>query len=158
MNKGVAFLLFFAVITAFSGYSTAQSFDLAPRAGFYLEDTDIFIGGQADIELLDVVGLHFVPHIDFIFDEDTESKWLIGLNALYDAAPLVLGTFYVGGGIGFLRTKLDLSNFPGAQNVDEKDTESIISALAGVRFNLVRGMRPFANARISFGDDTAIVL
>jgi len=151
----IAFILLFAAIPA---TNNAQSFDYGPRFGLYMEDTDLFIGAQADIELLSVVGIHVVPYIDYIFDSKYDTKWLIGVNALYDIFTLPMGSLYAGGGIGFLRTSYDITNIGTGLITNEKETDSVISLLGGIRFDVTGRFKPFANARISINGDTNIVL
>ncbi len=129
-----------------------QNINAGPRGGLYLEDADIYIGGEIDVEPLSLLGYHFIFSVDNIFGSGDliDSRWLLSLNAVKDMLSLELGTFYAGGGVGFYRTKMDLN--------DEKLTDAAVSILGGVRFNVINKFRPFGNIRLSLGDDTAIIL
>lgn len=152
-------ILLFLYSTAFLFVSNgfAQSFDIGPRTGFFLEDADFYLGMEADIEPLPIVGLHVIPSIDKIFADEApgnvklDSKWLFGLNAVYDLVPLQLGTIYAGGGLGFFREKIKADN--------SKETDTIINIIGGLRFNVIRNLKPFTNVRVILnGSDTSVVI
>ncbi|MCP4726913.1 MAG: hypothetical protein GY863_17870 [bacterium] len=136
--------------------SQAQSINIGPRAGLYLEDTDISIGGEVDVELLSVLGLHIITSVETIFADKNpdglglDSKWYFSCNAAYDMISLGLGDLYVGGGLGVFRTKIEANS--------KKETDIAVNILGGIRFNVLGQLKPFANARITFSEDTSIIL
>ncbi len=157
MKKAVIVIVALFTIIILSGSLFSQSFDIGPRGGMYMEDTDFFLGAQADIELLNILGLHLVPYVDYIFVENIDTQWLFGANVLYDVVPLVVGSLYIGGGVGIMRSTFDVTYPEPVNTVTEKETDSVINFLSGIRFNAIGIVEPFANARLSISDNTSIV-
>ena len=154
--KKIALLAALALALFGTAQTASAQFDIGAHVGYNLDavgtdgdEGQAFVGASARF-YPGVLPVAISPAVDVYFVEDV-TFLQFDLNGLYEIGRGTTTAFtpYVGAGLGLIYTNVDIGD------ESESNTETGLNLLAGATFELPR-LRPFAQARMTIADGTAV--
>ena len=149
-------LLLLGLLAAPEALAQAQ-FKIGPRVTYDIDRFDAFaVGG--DVRLSSVaLPVDLKGSFDYFFNVDSGSSsipdvkvWQADVNAIYSFFfDNQLFTPYAGAGVGITRVNNEVDG--DVIDIDESTTKAGLNVLGGAVFGF-GGLRPFVEARVTFGD------
>lgn len=130
------------------GASTSEAQTLfGARLGAYVEQEDLFVGGEVLTPLQDSVYLN--PNIEWVF-ADNANQATFNFDFHYDFAQRGQMTFWVGAGLGVLYFDPD--------GPRDSNTDLGLNVLFGTAFLPGRDVIPYVQAKVIVADDSELVV
>ena len=145
--------------------SAEAQIKLGAHGGIHFDGTEIIIGPSAQFELpFEIAGTPVIgnPSIDFYPFVGSEADGIDGVDVsflgvnfdlLYPVNLDISANPYVGAGLGFFRSSVDLGGFG-----DFSDTSLLINLKGGATFGEPGSLQPFGELVLSIGDGSGILV
>jgi hypothetical protein len=159
----VTTLLALLLLAGFQTNAQAQIL-LGAHGGIHFDGTEVIIGPSARFDLpFEINGTPIVgnPSIDFYPFAGGDADGIDGVDVsflgvnfdlLYPVNLDVSANPYVGAGLGFFRSSVDLGGFG-----DFSDTSLLINLKGGATFGQPGSLQPFVELILSIGDGSGII-